>query len=379
MKRKFNKLIPIFLSIVSTTIMSACAYPENEIKIIFYDENGVQAATKNVGLHHDCIAPELKHVNIGHKFYGWGFTTQLEKSEFKPNSIIHYNKIVSHADKNNIVRLYPFYMEMAELCIGYDGRISYSGLTPAVIANFSTALNKYIKEDCGYSDITIRIKDYSKNNTITDTAEIGKLISYENIADILLGFGVNLNQSNAGNVTVVDKYGLIPMGGQHRYIYRRNSYDLTMLAYNFLFTKEAQSALGIPRPNPNYDLIVGWHSAYDLSSLTEELVTNYMTALVDHLDEAGYKNVKTLVRPYQAANASALGELINGDGDCDLLVGFGSNINLASGSNIKVTHMKQVEVNAKSRYICQLCADSYGLGRESYLWTINGGNAYLKA
>lgn len=380
MKKRFKKIISSFLLLASTLAVNACAYPEKEIKIIFYDENGVQAMNKTVGLHHDCIAPELKHVNIGHKFYGWGFTKELKKSTFKPNSIIHYNKIANHVDGNGVVRLYPFYMEMAELCIGYDGRTSYSGLTTAVINNFTTAINKYIKEDNGYSDVTIRIKDYSKGDTITDTAEIGKLITTENIADVLLGFGVNLNQSPGGNVTVVDKYGLIPMGGQYRYIFRRNSYDLTMLAYNFLFTEKAQKSLEIPRPNPNYDLIVGWHSDYSLSSLNTTLVENYMTALLSHLESKGYQGVRTLVRPYQAANAQELGELINGDGDCDLLVGFGPNINLASGSNVKVTHMKQVEVNEKNRYICQLCSDNYGIGRESYLWTVEqGGNAYLKA
>ena len=77
MKKRFKKIISSFLLLASTLAVNACTYPEKEIKIIFYDENGIQAMNKTVGLHHDCIAPELKHVNIGHKFYGWGFTKEL--------------------------------------------------------------------------------------------------------------------------------------------------------------------------------------------------------------------------------------------------------------------------------------------------------------
>ncbi len=93
-----------------------------------------------------------------------------------------------------------------------------------------------------------------------------------------------------------------------------------------------------------YTLVIGWWEVTDpaqpdkkTSYLTEELVQKFYTNInlylkVKGLTDAEIKNVQ--VRNYSTATVAEMGALVNADGDVDIMIGVGNNINSSAGVSL---------------------------------------------
>ena len=102
------------------------------------------------------------------------------------------------------------------------------------MANFKTALEKYLVSQGYDAELVIRAYDGS-------AAEMGAAINADGDADVLIGVGNNIN-STAG-VSIVEKEGNIPMGGQSRYAALLTETDIAKLAYAWVKTESGYSSL----------------------------------------------------------------------------------------------------------------------------------------
>lgn len=370
MGKRFKKLL-LGLSILSMPLTLSSCLPEHFIDVRFYDYDDSLVFERRIGLHQDCIAPEIETFYLGHKFMGWGFEKDQATSSFRARSILHYNVAKPHLN-NGFVDCYAVYREMQEVCIGYEGRSSLSTLTEDYVNNILIPnVNDYVKSFDEYKDVTIRFKNYSYNNDGTErtTAEIASLVEYENIADVLIGFGSNFNTvtDSAGKTiikTCLAKDNIYLNGKPDRYIYRRDSFDLTMLIYDYFLGKPVE------RKNFEYDCVIGWLARETTSKLNQEKMDHYVIQAQEMLRNKGYGD-RILLRPYVEMNED-LKEAILADGDCDILLGFGVNINMSSGANLEIPNSRKFTfvVEDTTRYLVQVVDSKYSIVKEIIDWTI---------
>ena len=94
----------------------------------------------------------------------------------------------------------------------------------------------------------------------------------------------------------------------------------------------------------SYTLVIGWWEVNDpndpdkkTSYLTSEIVQKFYTNVnlylkVKGLTDAEIKNVQ--FRNYSTATVAQMGELVNADGDVDIMIGVGNNINSTAGVSL---------------------------------------------
>lgn len=87
---------------------------------------------------------------------------------------------------------------------------------------------------------------------------------------------------------------------------------------------------------PEPYLVMGWYAKTATSGLTSAIMENLETAMVSYLEKEGVSQdeLDTItIRPYSGSVAD-MGTSINADGDVDILVGVGNNINSTGGVSI---------------------------------------------
>lgn len=125
---------------------------------------------------------------------------------------------------------------------------------------------------------------------------------------------------------------------------------------------------------PKADLVVGWYSKTSTSGLdankidaVEKTFYAYLVAnpdfISDYLEDTG-KTVETLQIVYRAydGDVASMGSTINADGDVDVVIGVGNNINSTAGVKIiEKTNTRidgeSITMNGKVRYIALLPTD----------------------
>lgn len=131
----------------------------------------------------------------------------------------------------------PDTTEQAKLVIGWYSKTETSGLSEEIMINFKTALEKYLASqgyDAAKTELVIRPYDGA-------VADMGAAINKDSDVDVLIGVGNNINST--GGVSVVEKEGDIPMGGQTRYIALLTETDIAKLVYAWVKTESGYASL----------------------------------------------------------------------------------------------------------------------------------------
>ena len=266
------------------------------------------------------------------------------------------------------------------IVIGWYGKTATSGLNVDVMKVFANNLVKYLKAK-GVSDEDIKkvsIRRYGDENTAV--APMGELINADGDCDLLLGVGNNINST--GSVQVVEKQEGILMGGKSRYIARvTDTKQIVKDLYDFIISANGENSMFLDTfvvpdninspsdvlnvedtkdPTKEYSIVIGWYGKTATSGLNVDVMKVFAANLVKYLKAKGVSNediAKVSIRRYGDAdtNVGPMGELINADGDCDILLGIGSNIDDPAKGNVTVVEKQgEVTMGGKSRYIARV-------------------------
>ena len=107
---------------------------------------------------------------------------------------------------------------------------------------------------------------------------------------------------------------------------------------------------------PSYYLVVGWYAKTSTSGLGEGQINKWTTDLHTYLrSECGATDEQISLVSIRAYNGdvATIGGLINADGDVDILLGVGNNINSTGGVEI-IEKTGNISMGGKSRYIARL-------------------------
>ena len=107
---------------------------------------------------------------------------------------------------------------------------------------------------------------------------------------------------------------------------------------------------------PVYYLVVGWYAKTSTSGLDTGQIENWTKDLkkflVDECQATQDNLDNVMIRAYNG-DVATIGGLINADGDVDILLGVGNNINSTGGVDI-IEKQGEIMMGGKSRYIARL-------------------------
>ncbi len=279
------------------------------------------------------------------------------------------------------------------IVIGWYGKSATSGLDVDVMKVFADNLVKFLKAK-GVSDEDIaKVSIRRYGDADTNVGPMGELINADGDCDLLLGVGKNI--TSTGLVEVVEKQEGITMGGASRYIARvTDTKQIVKDLYDFIISVNADNSMFLntfvvpesinnpganPGDNPGtgdqettlnvedvkdsskeYSIVIGWYGKSATSGLDVEVMKVFADNLVKFLKAKGVSNediAKVSIRRYGDAdtNVGPMGVLINADGDCDILLGVGSNIDDPAKGNVTVVEKQgDVTMGGKPRYIARV-------------------------
>ncbi len=129
---------------------------------------------------------------------------------------------------------------------------------------------------------------------------------------------------------------------------------------------------------PSYYLVVGWYAKTTTSGLDEDKMAKWTTDLHEYLrKDCGATDEQIGLVSIRAYNGdvATMGGLINADGDVDVLVGVGNNINSTAGVSI-IEKQGNITMGGKSRYIARLTDKEVAIKVYEWLKT-DAGHASL--
>lgn len=128
---------------------------------------------------------------------------------------------------------------------------------------------------------------------------------------------------------------------------------------------------------PTYYLVVGWYAKTTTSGLSETQIEKWTVDLHAFLrsecDATDEQIGLVSIRGYNG-DVAAMGGLINDDGDVDLLIGVGNNINSTGGVSI-IEKQGEIPMGGKSRYIARLTDKEVAIKVYEWLKTPDGHEA----
>ena len=112
---------------------------------------------------------------------------------------------------------------------------------------------------------------------------------------------------------------------------------------------------------------VGWYSKTSTSGLTQTMINNWTVGLKSFLkkDGATDEQLATVEVKGYDGNVATMGALVNEDGDVDVMIGVGNNINSSAGVSI-VEKVGEQMMGGKSRYTALL--KERPVARKVYEW-----------
>lgn len=131
-------------------------------------------------------------------------------------------------------------------------------------------------------------------------------------------------------------------------------------------------------PTKEYSIVIGWYGRTAKSGLNVDVMKVFANNLVKYLKAKGVSDEdikKVSIRRYGDENTEVapMGELINADGDCDLLLGVGKNI--TSTGLVKVVEKQDgILMGDKSRYIARV-TDTKQIVKDLYDFIISANEA----
>ena len=131
-------------------------------------------------------------------------------------------------------------------------------------------------------------------------------------------------------------------------------------------------------PTKEYSIVIGWYGKTATSGLNVDVMRVFANNLVKYLKAKGVSDEdikKVSIRRYGDENTAVapMGELINADGDCDLLLGVGKNIT-STGLVEVVEKQEGIVMGGKSRYIARV-TDTKQIVKDLYDFIISANEA----
>ena len=131
-------------------------------------------------------------------------------------------------------------------------------------------------------------------------------------------------------------------------------------------------------PTKEYSIVIGWYGKTATSGLNVDVMKVFANNLVKYLKAKGVSDEdikKVSIRRYGDENTEVapMGELINADGDCDLLLGVGKNIT-STGLVEVVEKQEGIVMGGISRYIARV-TDTKQIVKDLYDFIISANEA----
>ena len=131
-------------------------------------------------------------------------------------------------------------------------------------------------------------------------------------------------------------------------------------------------------PTKEYSIVIGWYGKTATSGLNVDVMKVFANNLVKYLKAKGVSDEdikKVSIRRYGDKNTAVapMGELINADGDCDLLLGVGKNIT-STGLVEVVEKQEGIVMGGISRYIARV-TDTKQIVKDLYDFIISANEA----
>ena len=340
---------------------------------------------------------------ISYTFMGWSVLenwTLEDGDEYLTESpiLIRYDDIKDFVEGEKLsITLYAAYAEVepSDLVIAWYNRETTSGLNQTYMDAFEANLYSYL-ESQGYdtASMDIVIRSYSG-----DVGSSCSQIIRDGDVDIMVGWNTTSNITGTGGMTegvdfLVNYGGVCINPDVSRYAALITNTELSRLVYLWIFEEYADGAtvelpeIGAetvqpdepevdepedtePVDPPEIDdnvIVIGWWS-YSTSGLTAGIVENVVGSLITYLTAQGYmvEQVETapaeivegtlyiIVREYSDSTVANMGSAINADGDIDIYLGAGANLQSTGGVEyIKRQSGIAMGASDNSRYVYQL-------------------------
>ena len=106
---------------------------------------------------------------------------------------------------------------------------------------------------------------------------------------------------------------------------------------------------------PKRYFVLGWYAKTSTSGLNQDSIDRITPALLDFLESKGAteKDLGNIAIRGYSGDVATMGASINSDGDVDVLLGVGNNINSTAGVSI-IEKKGDIMCGGKSRYIARL-------------------------
>ena len=140
-----------------------------------------------------------------------------------------------------------------------------------------------------------------------------------------------------------------------------------------------------PEEIPHAYLVVGWYDKTSTSGLDQADLDRWAPSAQAYLkqwcleqgqseEEATKNSLDIEIRAYSNnGNVAALGAAVNKDGDVDILLGVGNNVDSESGANIPIEEKTgNIPMNGKTRYIARLTDRPEAIAVYNWLKTVEG-------
>lgn len=255
------------------------------------------------------------------------------------------------------------------LVIGWYGKSVTSGCTEENMKHFYSNAISFLKAKKISEDKIAQISFRKYGDSETAVAPLGELINKDADVDILLGVGKNI--TSTGKVETKERCDTVKIGEKTRSIARLTDNEIAISLYNHLKTEkglkmllddytfkaediEAEKPIEPDVPvtpdtpkddidetklnvldtkdeSKTYSLVFGWYGKSSTSGCTEENMKHFYANSIRYLKGAGINEDKInqiSFRKYgdDSTKVGPLGELVNKDGDVDIMLGCGANI-----------------------------------------------------
>lgn len=251
MKKMFKTVMTLLL-VTSAGTLTGCGtvkgLEKNASVVLVNGDRVVSSYTINIFSNALIGGIDESAVPEGQEFLGWStksdwtFGVDSVEELYPAESLIRYNDVKDQI-VDNVFKLTAAFGEKqvapaGYLVIGWYAKTATSGLDDKIIANFTVALNNYVKaQGATEAEIaTIAVRPYDGA-----VADMGTAVNKDGDVDLLIGVGNNIDTT--GGVQVIEKIGDIPMGAKSRYIARLSEKEIAVAVYQWLQTPEAQESL----------------------------------------------------------------------------------------------------------------------------------------
>ena len=187
------------------------------------------------------------------------------------------------------------------------------------------------------------------------------------------------------------------MGGESRFIARLTENEMAKSLYDFIVTdtgkqmfdesfvlneadipenptESTSNVEDVKDPNKTYSLVVGWYGKSSTSYVTVEIMEHFYSNLKIYLEASGVSGDEinaVSIRRYgdESTKVDPMAELINADGDVDILVGVGKKY----GDLTALETISDIPIGGSERNIIRLSEDEIGKNLCNFISTTDAG------